>query len=116
MTMRQIVPQEWRPFLESLGRERRAWLATLELDGVTQARDEPLIEISASERIEVRVGSQAICLAEPRAVQVEETDGAPQAVEIDDASGRHLSLRFRVAAASGALDGVAPAEIQRPKG
>jgi len=30
--------------------------------------------------------------------------------KIDDASGRRLTLRFRIAAAPGALDGLAPGE------
>jgi len=110
MIVRQIVPQEWRPFLESLGRERRAWLATLELDGVTQARDEPLLEISARDAIEIHVGRQAIRLDKPKTVRVEENEGATQGIQIEDASGHRLELRFRVAAAPGALDGIAPAE------
>jgi hypothetical protein len=110
MGMRQIVPQQWQPFLENLGRERRAWLATLELDGITQARDEPLTEISAADGIEIHVGKHAVRVNEPRAVEVEETEGATQAVQIEDASGRHVMLRFRIAAAPGALDGLAPAE------
>jgi hypothetical protein len=44
-------------------------------------------------------------------VRVEETaDGAKQALQIDDATGRRLTLRFRVAVAPGALDGLAPTE------
>lgn len=110
MSLRQIVPQQWQPFLESLGRERRAWLATLELDGITQARDEPLTGISAADGIEIHIGRQAIRVDEPRAVLVEETDGATQSLDIEDATGRHVMLRFRVARAPGVLDGLAPAE------
>jgi hypothetical protein len=48
---------------------------------------------------------------EPQAVRVQETaGGATQALQIDDASGRRLTLRFRIAAAPGALDGLAPGE------
>jgi hypothetical protein len=44
-------------------------------------------------------------------VCVEETaEGAAQALQIDDASGRRVTLRFRVAVAPGALDGLAPSE------
>jgi hypothetical protein len=31
-------------------------------------------------------------------------------VQIDDATGRRLTLRFRIAVAPGALDGLAPGE------
>ena len=110
MSMRQIVPQEWQPFLENLGRERRAWLATLDVNGVTEARDEPLTGIAVDQAIEIHVGRQAVKVEEPRSVHVDERDGATQAVDIEDANGAHVKLRFRVAEAPGLLDGLAPAE------
>ena len=110
MSMRQIVPQDWRPFLENLGRERRAWLATLDVDGLTEARDEPLTGIAVDHGIEIHVGRQAVKVEKPRAVYVDERDGATQGVHIEDASGAHVRLHFRVAEAPGLLDGLAPAE------
>jgi hypothetical protein len=110
MGMRQIVSQDWRPFLENLGRERRAWLATLDVNGLIEARDEPLTGISVDHGIEIHVGRQAVMVAEPRAVYVEERDGATQGVDIEDARGAHVRLHFRVAAAPGLLDGLAPTE------
>lgn len=111
MNMRDIPMPEWQPFLDKLAREHRAWLATVERAGLIQAREEPLKSISADQGIEIRIGEQAIRVAEPRAVRVEESpEGATQALHIDEASGAHLTLRFRVAVAPGALDGVAPAE------
>lgn len=110
MSLREIVPQEWRPFLETLGRERRAWLATLDVNGLTEARDEPLTGISVDHGIEIHVGRQAVMVEEPRAVYVDERDGATQGVDIEDARGAHVRLHFRVAAAPGLLDGLAPTE------
>jgi hypothetical protein len=61
--------------------------------------------------IDIRIGRRAIHVDEPQAVRVEETaEGAAKALQIDDATGRRLTLRFRIAVAPGALDGLAPAE------
>lgn len=111
MIVREIPSREWPAFLAKLGREHRAWLATVERSGLIQAREEPLESISARDGIEIRIGNQAIRVAEPRAVRVEETvEGSAQALEVDDARGGRLTLRFRVAVAPGALDGMAPGE------
>jgi hypothetical protein len=111
MSVREIPAREWPTFLDALGREHRAWLATVERSGLIQAREEPLESISAGDGIEIRIGRQAIRVNQPRAVRVEETaEGATQALQIDDATGHRLTLRFRVAVAPGALDGLAPEE------
>jgi hypothetical protein len=86
-------------------------VVTVDRSGLVEARDQPLESISAAEGIDIRTGSRAIHVDEPQAVRVEETaEGATQALQIDDATGRRLTLRFRVAVAPGALDGVAPTE------
>lgn len=111
MSMREIANRDWPEFLDQLGREHRAWLATIERSGRVEAREQPLESISAAEGIDIHVGGKAIHVDEPQAVRVEETaEGATQALQIDDAAGRRLTLRFRVAAAPGALDGLAPGE------
>jgi hypothetical protein len=108
--VREIPPREWPAFLERIGREHRAWLASVERGSLIQAREEPLESISAREGVEIQIGEQTIRIDNPRAVRVEETaEGAAQAVHIDDAAGR-LTLRFRVAVAPGELDGLAPGE------
>jgi hypothetical protein len=110
MSMREIPTREWPSFLERLGREHRAWLATVERGGLVEAREEPLESIAAGEAIDIRIGNRAIHIDAPRAVRVEEAAGGAQALQIDDAAGRRLTLRFRVAIAPGALDGLAPGE------
>lgn len=111
MSVREIPTREWPAFLDRLAREHRAWLATAERGGRVEAREQPLESISAGENIEIHLGSKVIHVDEPQALRVEETAaGATQAVQIDDATGRRLTLRFRVAAAPGALDGLAPGE------
>jgi len=111
MSMREIPAREWAAFLGQLGREHRAWLATVERGGLVQAREEPLESIALDKGIDIRLGGKAIRVEKPRALRVEETaQGAPQALEIDDEAGARLTLRFRVAMAPGALDGLAPAE------
>jgi hypothetical protein len=107
MSMREIPSPEWPQFLEQLGRERRAWLASVERAGLVEAREEPLESISAREGIDIRIGGKAIHVDEPRSVRIEDS---AQTLQIDDAQGRRLTLRFRVAIAPGALDGIAPSE------
>jgi hypothetical protein len=111
MRIREIPTREWPAFLEKLGREHRACLATVERGGVLEASEQPLESIRAAAGIDIRIGEKAIRVDAPQALRVEETaEGATQAVQIDDASGRRLTLRFRVAVAPGALDGLAPQE------
>jgi hypothetical protein len=111
MSTREIPNREWLPFLENLGREHRAWLATVDRDGRIEAREEPLESISAHKGIDIRLGKKSIHVDEPRSVRIEETaEGAIEALHIEDGARRRVSLRFRVAMAPGALDGLAPAE------
>jgi hypothetical protein len=111
MSLREIPTREWPAFLDKLGREHRAWLATLDRGGLVEAREQPLESISAGKGIDIRIGTRAIHVDEPQAVRVEETaEGATRALQIDDARGQRLTLRFRIAVAPGALDGLAPGE------
>lgn len=111
MSVREIPIREWPAFLDALGREHRAWLATVDRSGLIEARDQPLESISAGEGIDIHIGGKTIRVDEPQAMHVEQTaHGAAQALQIDDATGRRLTLRFRVSVAPGALDGLAPGE------
>lgn len=111
MSVRELPSSAWPQFFEELGRDRRAWLATVDRSGSVEAREQPLESISAGERIAIHIGGRAIYVNEPQAVRVESTaEGAPSAVQIDDATGRRLTLRFRISVAPGALDGIAPSE------
>src|SRR5205809_685976 len=107
----ELPPTQWKAFLEQLGRDHRAWLATVEHAGSTQARDQPLESIAVGDDVEIRIGGKLLRVNGPKAVRVERTvEGATSALEIDDSSDRRLTLRFRIAVAPGALDGLAPAE------
>jgi hypothetical protein len=109
--MREIPARDWPAYLERVAREHRAWVATVYRGGRIEAQDEPLESISAGEGIDIHIGSKAIHVARPRALHVEENgQGAVEALEVDDAAGERVTLRFRVAVAPGALDGLAPAE------
>jgi hypothetical protein len=111
MSVREVPAREWPGFLEKVAREHRAWLATVDRNGRVEAREQPLQAISAERGIDIRIGAKAIRVDEPQAVRVEETaEGATQAVQIDDATGERLTLRFRIAVAPGALDGLAAGE------
>lgn len=111
MRFEEIPSARWKAFLEQLGRDHRAWLATVERDGSLEARDQPLESISVADDVEIRIGAKVLRVSGPRAVRIEKTaEGATSALEIDDSSGRRLTLRFRVAVAPGAMDGLAPAE------
>jgi hypothetical protein len=111
MSLRELPTREWPVFLEQLGRDHRAWLATVDRSGSVLARDQPLESIAAGKGIDIHIGGKAIHVDEPQGVRVECTEeGATSAVQIDDATGRRTTLRFRVAAPPGALDGMAPSE------
>jgi hypothetical protein len=111
MGVREIPHRDWPSFLDSLGREHRAWLATLDRSGLVEAREQPLQSISVGDGIDIRIGGKTVHVDEPQGVRVEETaEGGTQALQIDDASGRRVTLRFRIAVAPGALDGLARAE------
>jgi hypothetical protein len=112
MSIRNIPTGEWPAFLDGVARDHRAWLATVERGGKVEAREEPLKSISADAGIDIRIGDRTLHVDRPQTVRVEETvEGATQALHIDDVTGERLTLRFRVAIAPGALDGVAPAEL-----
>jgi hypothetical protein len=111
MSVREIPAREWPAFLDKLGREHRAWLATVDRGGRVEAREQPLESIAANGGIDIRIGRKVIHVDAPQAVRIEETaEGATEALQVDDATGGRLTLRFRVALAPGALDGIAPAE------
>jgi hypothetical protein len=81
MSVRELPTREWPEFLDG---------------GLIEVREQPL---------------ESSHVDDPQALRVEETaDGATEVLQIDDAAGRRLTLRFRVAAAPGALDGLAPGE------
>lgn len=71
MSVREIATREWPAFLDRLGREHRAWLATVERSGRIEARDQPLESISAAQGIDIRIGNNAIHVDEPHCVRVE---------------------------------------------
>lgn len=111
MSMREIPMSQWPSFLEGLGRMHRAWLGTVDRGGRVEVREQPLESIAANGGIDIRIGHKAIHVSEPQAVRVEETPGGvTQALQIDDATGRRVTLRFRIAPPPSVLDGVAPAE------
>jgi|RhiMetdeSRZDD1v2_1073273.scaffolds.fasta_scaffold01579_31 hypothetical protein len=92
---REIPVQEWPSFLERLGRERRAWLCTMDYAGSVQAREQPLESISIGEGVDIRLGGRVVHLDAPQAVHVEHTGkGALKLVQIEDNVGRTLTLRI----------------------
>lgn len=111
MSVREIPRGQWPPFLESLGLTHRAWLGTVDRGGRIEVREQPLESIAANGGIDIHIAHKVIHVNEPQAVRVEETsEGVTQALQIDDATGHRVTLRFRVAPPPGVLDGIAPAE------
>ena len=111
MKVREIPASQWPVFLERLGREQRAWLATLERGGRVEMREQPLESIAAQGGIDIHIGARVIHVHEPQAVRVAETaEGATQALDIDDVSGQRLTVRFNIAPPASVIDGIAPAE------
>ena len=60
MNSSEIPPGQWKAFLEQLGRDHRAWLATVERAGSLQARDQPLESISVGDEVEIRIGGKPV--------------------------------------------------------
>ena len=129
MRAQEVPPVEWGTFLEQFGRDHRGWLATVEREQRSgspeiEVRERPLIAI-VSERHADRVvdihihfhpdlqPTDQIHVSSPKAVYVElNDDGAAQGVEIENARGERVHVRFRGALPEGLLmDGVAPSEL-----
>jgi hypothetical protein len=107
--VREMPAGQWPAFLERLGREQRAWLATVDRGGHLEAREQPLESLAAKDGIDIRIGSKVIHVHEPQALHAEETpEGATRTLEIDDATGGRLTLRFRIAPPPSPIDGIAP--------
>lgn len=85
MKVREIPPNQWPAFLDRLGREQRAWLATVDHGGRVETREQPLESIAAKDGIDIRVGAKAIHVGEPLA---------------------RLTLRFSIAPPPNPIDGI----------
>ena len=122
MTIHDIPPSAWRPFLERFSREHRAWLATVY--GLEQGTPVRLVrsvairsvtlEESGSDRLlRITFGDGiSLCVPHPCAVRVQRTsDGAECALEVDTLDGAFVRVAFRAIAAPEQLDGVAPGEV-----
>jgi hypothetical protein len=111
MSLRQIPPRERTTFLQRFALEHRGWLATLDRDGRIQARDEPLQTISTDAGIDIRLGGNSFHIPDADRVWLEEAaSGGVERLQIDDAAGSILTLRFRATVPTDAVDGLAPAE------
>ncbi len=109
MSVREIPMGQWPAFLQSLGSIHRAWLGTVDRGGRVEVREKPLESIAANGGIDIRIGHKVIHVDEPQAVRVEETpQGVTQALQIDDATGHRVTLRFRAAPPPSSLDGITP--------
>jgi Family of unknown function (DUF5335) len=129
MRAQEVPAVEWAPFLEQFGRDHRGWLATVERaqrgrSPEIEVRERPLIAIVSESRADRVVDIQfhfhpdlqptdQIHVSSPRAVYVElNDDGAAQGMEIENARGERVHVRFRGALPEGLLmDGVAPSEL-----
>jgi dienelactone hydrolase len=119
-----VAPGDWENVLDGFSREHRAWLAHVEGEESARAgqEDRPLTAVRTERRgsqivaIRIDFGSgedgASIRIEQPVAVAVEAAgDGTPSGLDIEDAAGRHTTLRFRVARPAAMLDGVAPGEL-----
>jgi hypothetical protein len=122
MTMQEILPSEWRSFLERFTRQHRAWLATMHwvpaAEAVMTVQGVALESVSLDDQPSDKIvrlcflDGPALRLEGPRSVRVEQTDrGAECALEIQTAAGGLFRLAFRATALPEELDGMAPGEV-----
>ena len=122
MPAREILREDWAPYLDSFSRVHQGWLTTLEVvhadTYAIEAIDKPLIGITAERTdhdeyaIAILLGGRADdrlthIVREPYRMEVELTpDGADAGLNIEVADGTRIRLRFRAAARAESLDGV----------
>jgi hypothetical protein len=122
MTIQQVPPPQWRPFLERFSREHRAWLATVH--GVEHGRPMTRVPSVAIHSVSlerdvpdgvVRVmfgNGLSLCAPRPSVIRVQKADdGADCALEIDTVTGGFVRVAFRASARPEELDGLAPGEL-----
>lgn len=130
MKVRQLAPAEWSRALEQFTRAHRAWLVTVTRRAGAGEHDRPikapLLAVTTtgsdeSPSLDVRLHSpddpaHTIRLERVSAVRVHETtEGEPQIIEVDGASGEQLRLETRGAMPPDELlDGLAPGELLPP--
>lgn len=128
MGVREIPASEWRQFLDLFSRGHRAWLTAIDQRSpggswlevrperplssiVPEVRDERVVGIEI--RFQEAVGSHDLVRIDaPVELQVEDTaQGTVRMLEIVDAAGEGVRVRFRAAPAPETLDGIAPGEL-----
>jgi hypothetical protein len=117
--MRNVLSDEWGPFLERFGREHVAWLATVHIVGGrgTAQRSAEIAMKSASGSdagvtLEFLGDAPSLHVDRPSAVRTQQTDdGLIQALEIETATDEFVRLAFRATARPEQLDGLAPGEL-----
>jgi hypothetical protein len=126
MSLRDIPAHDWRTFLHQFSREHRAWLTTVErvrpgaarhVDDVERPLGSVIPEVTAQGVVGIEIRFQtdshgdALRVAAPARLRVDETPRGVRALEIEDASGERTRIQFRATARPEALDGLAPGEL-----
>jgi hypothetical protein len=122
MTLHNVPPSEWRPFLDRFSREHRAWIATIH--GVVGGTPVTRVPCAALKSVTLEDGvcgpvlrvtflnGVSLSAVRPCAMRVQQmSNGAECAVEVDTADAGFIRLAFRAAALPEQLDGVAPGEL-----
>lgn len=117
------IPRErWPEFLDTLSRQHRAWLTTIDppVRGVEDRplrAVEPIRESGVLSAIEISFaggsGGETVRVEHPVALRLHQTpEGADRAIEITDDEGSCTRVGFRTTPApSDMLDGIAPGEF-----
>ena len=117
--IRELPAGDWERFLERLGREHRAWLATVHVvdaqSAVQRLAAVPIKSANASAdamKLEFLGNTLPLCFHRPCALRIQQTDvGLVQALEIETAQGQFMRLAFRATSMPEQLDGLAPGEL-----
>ena len=116
---RHVPAGEWQAVLEQIGREHRAWLATVHIldhQGTVSRCDQRPVKgataIADAVRLDFFDDGHSVYVPRPCNLRIQETEpGLRQAMEFDTADGQLIRVAFRATARPEQLDGVAPGEL-----
>ena len=107
MQEREIPPNRWRDFFDTFSTQHKDWIATIEIGGRVEARELPLVGVSADSKgsepsaIEIEVGrglSDRLTHIVDEAERVtfrQSEDEAQLELEIEAADGEKTAVRLR---------------------
>ncbi len=128
MQERQIPPNRWRDFFDTFSTQHKDWIATIEIGERVEARELPLVGVSADlkgsepKAIEIEVGRDPsdrlthIVDEAERVLFRQSEDEAQLELEIEAADGEKTTVRLRRATAAEMQDRTRRERTRRAEG